>query len=470
MKLHRTIPTQVFAHVGNIGNTSSDAHAIAGIISGWRDEILEDANEDARQRGSKIFQSVVSCGGNTIANGGGYLDYDISIGANFFQFIQPYFGTQGNAASETQNSFLPAPDDTDWLNNGGWNFDQFFLLGDTRNDYYEVIYNNVHFFVLDSSQYEPDGKTIDSKQAQWLKLRLLLSTATWKIVVLAKPVYSSATSVDTDVQWNFAQWGADLVLSGGPQCYERVTANGTVFIQNGLGGTGTSGAIVSLLPTSNFFYNTTSAVGRITTCETSLLYELLDLSGNVVDSVTLLAEDKVSLVPQPPSATVIQGVQCFSGAVNVTTQTPYLGAGIYYNYATKEAVAWHGFLNCWAGFQGTGGGAIQLSGGVQAFAGSGSPATKNPIPKPANSAGTYYDYTNKVNYFWNPTMNSGSGGWEGTASGGTFAAINTATGQQFFCGYGAPSALIVPANAAGIYYDFQGNQLLNWNPTTNKFE
>ena len=48
------------------------------------------------------------------------------------------------------------------------------------------------------------------------------------------------------------------------------------------------------------------------------------------------------------------------------------------------------------------------SGVAQYFSGDGAPTTQIP----AFNAGAYYDYTNKVTYNWNPTLNSGAGGWE----------------------------------------------------------
>lgn len=48
-----------------------------------------------------------------------------------------------------------------------------------------------------------------------------------------------------------------------------------------------------------------------------------------------------------------------------------------------------------------------VGGGVQVFAASGAPTTQ----VPANNAGVYYDYTNKITYYWNPTL-PGSNKWE----------------------------------------------------------
>ena len=38
------------------------------------------------------------------------------------------------------------------------------------------------------------------------------------------------------MQWPFAEWGADAVLSGHAHTYERVERDGIVYFVNGLGG------------------------------------------------------------------------------------------------------------------------------------------------------------------------------------------------------------------------------------------
>ena len=45
------------------------------------------------------------------------------------------------------------------------------------------------------------------------------------------------------MQWPYASWGADAVISGHDHTYERIFADGIVYFVNGLGGHGTYGFI-----------------------------------------------------------------------------------------------------------------------------------------------------------------------------------------------------------------------------------
>ena len=42
------------------------------------------------------------------------------------------------------------------------------------------------------------------------------------------------------------------------------------------------------------------------------------------------------------------------------------------------------------------------------YSGSGAPSAQTPPPVPTGSGGTYWDYTNKILYMWNPVSKS----WE----------------------------------------------------------
>ena len=92
--------------------------------------------------------------------------------------------------------------------------------------------------------------TADSVQAQWLQERMTASTAPWQVVYFHHPPYSSdgnthlATASDSstyrsygsrpDLQWPFAEWGADAVLTAHSHFYERLEADGVMYFINGL--------------------------------------------------------------------------------------------------------------------------------------------------------------------------------------------------------------------------------------------
>ena len=57
-------------------------------------------------------------------------------------------------------------------------------------------------------------------------------------MVLHHPPYSSGDRHGStpEFQWPFAEWGADLVLSGHDHVYERIVADGATYVVDGSGG------------------------------------------------------------------------------------------------------------------------------------------------------------------------------------------------------------------------------------------
>ena len=91
----------------------------------------------------------------------------------------------------------------------------------------------VHFFALDSDENEPDGVGSSSVQAAWLKRGLAGSTSNWNIVYFHHAPYSSGMHGSTTwMQWPFAAWGAQAVLTGHDHTYERLLVDGPV-VQGG---------------------------------------------------------------------------------------------------------------------------------------------------------------------------------------------------------------------------------------------
>lgn len=231
-----------------------------------------------------------------------YLDYDFSVGRDWHRFVWPYVGEYGEG-SPHENRFWPAIDDSDWNFNALGNFSQFFQLPNNGR-YYDVCYGPIHLFFLDSSSQEPDGNSSASLQANWLQLKLMLSTARWKVVVCADPPFSSDPNTQKSVmQWPFDQWGADLVISGESFDYERFSVNRFPYIVNGLGGfitfTPTSQAVNSVsLYAANF------GAGRMMVNKDTLRYEFFALDGTRID-ILELTKGKSTMKPCIPSPSVV---------------------------------------------------------------------------------------------------------------------------------------------------------------------
>jgi hypothetical protein len=190
---------------------------------------------------------IITLGDNNYASGDAAW-IDVNIGQYFHAFIFPYLGRFGLGAKE--NRFFPSLGNHDWYTAGAQPYlDYFQLPGNER--YYDFVRGDVHFFALDSDESEPDGVTVDSVQAQWLRDSLAASTAPWRIVYMHHPPYSSGPHGSTPyMQWPFRDWGASLVLAGHDHTYERLVEDGLTYIVSGNGGNPETYPIAEPIPGS----------------------------------------------------------------------------------------------------------------------------------------------------------------------------------------------------------------------------
>lgn len=185
--------------------------------------------------------------------------------------------------------FYPAAGKTDWDVDGTLAaFLAYFGLDGLGRSYHEVVSGPVHMIFADSDSRNSGGVSATSKQALWVKAKLALSTAKWKIVVISNPPYSSDSVLTpgfAELQWPFGDWGADLVISGRTRSYERLEVGGVPYVVNGSGGAGlgTFGA-----PVSGSAYRSASyGAGRITVDCDSLKYEFIGVDGTILDTLEL---------------------------------------------------------------------------------------------------------------------------------------------------------------------------------------
>lgn len=100
--------------------------------------------------------------------------------------------------------------------------------------YYTVKLENVEVFVIYSENFS-------QAQRRWLEAALKASKASWKIVTLHRPLYSSgfhggARSLRQSLEPLLTQYRVPLVLAGHDHNYERLEAKGIVHIVTGGGG------------------------------------------------------------------------------------------------------------------------------------------------------------------------------------------------------------------------------------------
>ena len=214
-----------FGIIGDYGKPSSNEGAVATMVHGWKPDF------------------VITTGDNNYSAGNAdCLDQD--IGQYYSRYISPYHGDYPSVPG--QNRFFPALGNHDWEKGGLEAYLNYFPIqesvvntGSSGNErYYDFIQGPVHFFAIDSDPAEPDGTTVDSAQAAWLQTALAASATPWQVVYFHHPPYSSSTVHGSHpyMQWPFAAWGADIVLSGHDHTYERLAIDGVLYFVNGLGG------------------------------------------------------------------------------------------------------------------------------------------------------------------------------------------------------------------------------------------
>jgi hypothetical protein len=208
------------------------------------------------------------------------------IDENIGRFYVPYLGsarsTYGSGAPT--NRFWPALGNHEYTDGGGINayLDYFTLPGNER--YYDVVRGPVHLFFVNSNHQERDGTTADSVQGRWLRTAMAASTSPWQVVVLHHSPYSSGLEHGSNpgLQWPFASWGADLVLSGHDHDYERHEVDGTPYVVNGLGGASRYGQ-GTVDPHSVFWTNADDGAALLEACAGRLEISFHGVSSGVLD-------------------------------------------------------------------------------------------------------------------------------------------------------------------------------------------
>ena len=272
-------PTSVtFAAIGDFGSNDANEQDVALLIKSWNPDF------------------IITLGDNNYPDGEA-ATIDAAIGKYFHEYIHPYRGNYG--AGSTTNRFWPSIGNRDWDNQNGAKLqpylDYFTLPNNER--YYDIVRGPVHLFAIDSDADEPDGITSTSVQAQWLRSKLAASTAPWKIVYFHHPPYSSRTSW-TNLQWPFAAWGADAVLSGHAHVYERVMKDGIPFITNGLGGDST-GSFNTAIAGSVVRFGDDYGAMRISANASALTFEFITRRGVVIDTFTVGQQPTPTPTPTP---------------------------------------------------------------------------------------------------------------------------------------------------------------------------
>lgn len=263
-----------FAVIGDFGTVNYFSQRVADMVTSW------------------IPDFIVTVGDNNYPSGEEET-IDENIGQLYGNYIGNYDGDYGDGS--VLNNFYPALGNHDWRTDSGNPYFEYFTLpGNER--YYDFIRGSVHFFILDSHRLEPDGTDDESIQAQWLQSVLTASPTPFQVVIAHHPPYSS--SIDSEIphlRWPFAEWGADIVLSGHAHHYERFEHDGIPYIVNGSGGhmplyefqdTLADGSIVQ--DNCNFGAIQVDADDNTMT----MRFISVTVEGYILDQITISADDK----------------------------------------------------------------------------------------------------------------------------------------------------------------------------------
>ncbi len=243
------------AVIGDFGLAGPHEQAVAELVHSWQPDF------------------VVTTGDNNYPNGARE-----TMAANVLQYYGDFV---------EQHRFFPALGNHDWYSGIAAYLETFDLPGNER--YYDVVLGPVHLFVLDSDTNEPDGIDADSLQAQWLRQRLAESTAPWQLVVAHHPPYSSAEHGNAvRLQWPFALWGVDAVLSGHDHTYERILRDGIVYFVNGLGGKSRY-SFRQTVEGSQVRYNGDYGAMLVEADASKITFQFINIRGQVIDTYTLTA-------------------------------------------------------------------------------------------------------------------------------------------------------------------------------------
>ncbi len=251
-----------FAVIGDYGDGSEGEAAVAALVASWDVDF------------------IVTTGDNNYPLGAAET-IDARVGQFYHACLAPYTGEYGAGAEV--NRFFPVPGNHDWDTGTIQPYTDYFTLpGNER--YYTFTWGAAAFFMLDSDSREPDGVGRSSVQALWLQDALTASRAPWNIVVMHHPPYSSGRHGDNAyMQWPFAAWGADIVVSGHDHTYERIQRDGIVYFVNGLGGIQRYGFGVSV-EGSQVRYNAGFGAMLVEGDSESITIQFINTNGEVIDT------------------------------------------------------------------------------------------------------------------------------------------------------------------------------------------
>ena len=297
-----------FAVIGDFGMGNQAESDVAYLVKSWNPDF------------------IITVGDNNYPNGD-ESTIDRNIGYDYHQFINPYIGSYGSGSTDI-NRFWPVPGNHDWRTANLQPYRDFFTLPNNEF-YYNIHIGDIEFFMIDSDSHSPNGYSYDSEQGNWIKQKVLASTAKWKIAVFHHAAFSSDDNHGNTeyMQWPFEEWGIDAVLSGHAHTYEKIMkddnndGDSLVYFVNGLGGANrynftnpVEGSIVR--------YNNDWGAMKVSQQGNELLFKFFNRAGDLIDS-HLIANSFLNEIDRPSLINEFNLYQNYPNPFNTSTNIIY---------------------------------------------------------------------------------------------------------------------------------------------------
>ena len=297
---------QRFAVIGDFGDNSTPEADVANLVNSWNVDF------------------IVTVGDNSYGSD----PIDDNIGKYYADWIGNYNGNYGNGS--LINRFFPCLGNHDYTDGGGLNAYLAYFTLPHNEEYYDFVWGDVHFFMIDSDPSQTDGIEETSVQALWIKDKMLNSTAKWKIAVLHRPPYHSTGSQYDEMRWPFKLWGADAVLSGHKHNYERLLVDDLLYFVNGLGGKNKQ-SFNSIRSESQFHYKDDYGAMLVEATSGTLSFSFYNRTNTFIDSYEIDEPTPVEL----SSFAAILNNNCIE--VQWKTETELNNYGFYIERATNNS-------------------------------------------------------------------------------------------------------------------------------------
>jgi hypothetical protein len=169
-------------------------------------------------------------------------------------------------------------------------FYEFFNM--EGQEYYRFKKGNVSFYALNSNY-------MDKRQLDWLRDKLAVDTATWKIAFFHHPPYSSGGKHGSDTKLReiveplFLQHGVNVVLAGHEHFYERIKPQkGIYYFISGSGGKLRKGDVKKRSPLTAKAYDRDMSFMLAEVDDEQMHFQVISRTGETVDAGMVVHQRK----------------------------------------------------------------------------------------------------------------------------------------------------------------------------------